>query len=160
MTGLVMGCEGVGAFDFTNGNVGGVSLAGCRGAYATVPGQWVIIYIDAPNAQKHAAAEKMMRYTLDGFGKVEAVHDAKISLTGSRGNYKAVVGKYFTLVTKPMMGGDGKTPLRYENMHDRVHPDVMGGTTLTCSFKDGNRHFDLKDSNAFFNDKLMVHGKI
>ena len=160
MTGLVMGCEGVGAFEFTGGDVGGASLAGCRAAYATVPGKWVILYIDAPDAVQKAAAEKMMRYGLDGFGKVEAVRNAKISMTGSGGNCRVTVGSYFTLTTKPMIGGDGKSALVYGNMHDRIHPTVMGGTTIACKYHDGKRKFDLKGSNAFFNEHLSVNGKL
>jgi hypothetical protein len=160
MSGLVMGCEGVGTFDYTAGEVDGVHLNNCKGAYATVPGKWVLLYIDAPSKDQRAAVEKMMRYTLTGFGPVQGVRQAKITMTGTGGNYKTSVGNYFTMTSRPMMGGDGKNPLRYENTHDRVHPDVMGGTTINCVFKDGSRSFKLKDSNAFFNEHLKVSGKM
>lgn len=160
MTGLVMGCEGVGTFEFTSGDVGGVSIANCRGAYATAPGKWVIIYVDAPTGDQRKAVERMMRYSLDGFGKVEAVRSAKITLAGSNGNFKTSVGSYYTLSSKPMVGGDGKTALKYGNLHDRIHPDVMGGTTVACTFRDGSHSFKLKGSNAFFNENLAAHGNL
>src|SRR5690349_16622823 len=64
LTGIEMGCQGVGAFTFTGGSYDGRSLAGVRTAYATKPGEWVMIYVDAPNTAKRATGEQFMRNML------------------------------------------------------------------------------------------------
>ncbi len=161
LTGVEMGCEGVGAFSFSGGSFDGKSIAGSRAAYATKPGEWVIIYIDAP-ASRRAAVEGLMRAALGPFGKIEAVKSAKISL-GHNGDMdwaKIDGGKVMDFKSKAIMGGDNKTPLTYSNIHDPVHPTVMQGVTTSCSYVDGDRKIDLKDSNAFFNHSIKSKGKL
>jgi len=162
MTGVEMGCQGVGAFSFTGGSFDGKSLAGTRAAYATKPGEWVVIYVDAPNKAKRSAVEGLMRGALGGFGKIEAVKDGKITI-GHKGNMdwaQVDGGKIMDLKSVAVMGGDGKSPLTYSNIHDPLHPVVMQGKTTSGSYSDGDKKFELKDTNAFFNHRISSKGKV
>lgn len=162
LTGVEMGCEGVGAFSFTGGSYDGKNVAGVRAAYATKPGDWVIIYIDAPTAAKRAAGEALMRAALSGFGKIEAVKNAKVTV-GHKGNAdwcQVDGGKIMDLKSQAVLGGDGKTPLTYSNIHDALHPTVMQGKTTSATFSDGDKKFELKDSNAFFNHAIKSSGSM
>src|SRR5262249_12435495 len=58
---LVRGCEGVGAVSIVSGSYGGSDLSGARIAYATAPGDWVRLYVDAKNPRQREAAEKFAR---------------------------------------------------------------------------------------------------
>lgn len=160
LTGVEMGCEGVGAFSFSGGSFDGKSIAGVKAAYATKPGEYVVIYIDAPTAAKHAAAEGLMRATLGGFGKIEAVKSAKVAVWHKGNMDYATVdgGKIMNFKSQSVLGGDGKTPLTYGNIHDPIHPVIMQGKTLSATFSDGSHKFELKDSNAFFQHHIASQG--
>lgn len=160
LSGVEMGCQGVGAFNFTGGTFDGKSVAGVRTAYATKPGEWVVIYVDAPNASKRAAGEALMRAALADFGKIESVKSAKVKIWSQGNKDFATVdgGKVMNLKTEAMLGGDNKSPLVYSNIHDALHPTVMGGKTLSCTYKDGAHEINLKDSNAYFHHHLMSRG--
>jgi hypothetical protein len=162
LTGVEMGCQGVGAFSFTGGSYGGKSLAGINAAYSTKPGDWVVLYIDAPNAAKRATAEAFLRACLGGFGKIEAVKNAKVAVWHKGNMDYATVdgGKIMDLKSQAVMGGDGKTPLMYSNIHDPIHPVVMQGKTISCTYSDGDKKFELKDSNAFFHHHIVSSGKV
>lgn len=162
MTGVEMGCQGVGAFTFASGSFDGKSIAGTRAAYATKPGDWVVIYVDAPTAAKRAAVEGLMRAALAGFGKIESVKHAKVAVwhKGSMDYATVDGGKVMNIKSQAVMGGDGKTPLMYSNLHDPIHPVVMQGKTLTATFSDGDHKFELKDSNAFFQHNIRSHGQM
>lgn len=162
LTGVAMGCEGVGFFQAKAGsNLGGKDFGGAKMAYATKPGDYVVIYVDAPTAAKRKAMEAFARKALGPFGKIEAVKTAKISIAGKAGNYKASVngGKVMSFSSTVMKGGDNKGPMVYSNIHDPVHPTVMQAKTTVCTYTDGKHHFELKDSNAFFNPTIHSTGK-
>jgi hypothetical protein len=159
LSGPEKGCQGVGAFQIDHATFNGADLSGVRTAYALGAGQWVVIYIDGP-ASKRAAAEGFMRDALAGFGPIAGVKNAKVSIHGSGGNFVATVdgGRVMKFSTKPMVGGDGVHALSYANIHDKVHPTVMGGLVTSGTYKDGDKTFTLKDSNAFFNDHIHSSG--
>ncbi len=159
LTGPEHGCQGVGAFKVDHANVGGADLSGVKTAYALGAGKWVVIYIDGPKS-KMKAAESFMRDALNGFGPVVAVKRAKITMVGEGGRTTTTVdsGKVMKFTTKPMLGGDGVHALQIGNIHDKVHPTVMQGTVTACTYKDGDRSFTLKDTNAFFNDHIRSSG--
>lgn len=161
MIGPNMSCQGVGAFNWTNTTVDGVKLNNVRTAYALGVGSWVEIYIDAPNKATYDAAEKLMRTALNGFGPVQAVKKEKITFTGSGGKYHVTVGDFMDLKTAAIMGGDGKNPLTYSNLHDAIHPTVFQGKVTSGSFKSGDHSFELSDgSNAFYYTKFSATGKL
>ncbi|MBS1707507.1 MAG: DUF1326 domain-containing protein [Armatimonadetes bacterium] len=162
LTGLSKGCQGVGAFVFKAGSFDGVNISGSKAAYATGPGEWVMIYVDAPTAAKRKAVSAMMNAALAGFGKIESTRNAKVSLTMKNGHYVGSIdgGKVCSFETTPTLGGDKKTPLVYSNVNDPFHPTVMQGNNVGTHFDDGGHTFDLKDSNAFFNGSLSSSGKL
>jgi hypothetical protein len=162
LVGVAHGCLGGGAMALTGGSYQGKSLSGAKIAYAAQPGEWVRLYVDAPNPQQRAAAEAFGRAVYSAFGKIEAVKPAHIQLTGSGGHYTVSVdnGKIMQLATTPVIGGNGRTPIVIQNIHDAVNPTVMQGKTVSGTYKDGNRSFTLKDSNSYFNDRMRGKGKI
>lgn len=162
LVGVKMGCEGVGALAFTGGKYDGVDLAGAKVAYATVPGTWVRLYVDAKDAKQKAAAKAFATAIYSAFGKIEATKDAKIAIGGAGGKYTTTVdgGKVFKLTTEPVLGGDKKTPLVYSNINDPLHSTVMQGKTISCTFKDGNRSFTIKGTNSYFNPGFKSSGNI
>lgn len=158
LTGPNMMCDGVGAFRFDHGSFDGMDVSGTRAAYAVHPGKYVHLYIDAP-ADKKAAVEGLMRSALAAFGPVEGVTDAPVSITGENGAYAVKVGDgVITLATTPVLGGDARTPILINNIHDTLHPNVMQGTSTSGMYADAGHHFDFKDSNAFFNSRLHTSG--
>ncbi len=162
LTGVQMGCQGVGAFRFEKASYDGVAFDGVAFAYAVEPGKWVRLFIDAKDAKQKEAVIAFAKAALKAFGPVEAVADAKVEITGADGKYTATVdgGKIFTLTTEPVLGGDGKEPLTYSNIHDVVHPTVMQAKVVGCEYNDGTHTFKLEGSNAYFNAKLKVSGKM
>lgn len=163
LTGVEMGCIGVGAFRFTAGKYLDTSLEGCGFAYATEPGSWVRIYVDAKEAKQREAVTALAKAALREFGTCESVKDAKIEIAGADGKYSLNVeeGKVMSLSTEPILGGDGKTPLVYSNIHNPLHPDVMQGKTVACEYKDDKHSFKLeKGDNAYFHTKLKSAGKL
>jgi hypothetical protein len=162
LTGVAHGCTGVGAMAFTGGTFQGQSLAGTKIVYATTPGDWVRLYVDAPNPQQLAAAEAFGRAVYSAFGKIESVKPAHIALAGSAGRYTVSVdnGKIMRLATEPVLGGDGRTPIAISNIHDPIHPTVLQAKTVSGSYDDGDHSFTLKDSNSYFNDRMKSKGKL
>jgi hypothetical protein len=160
LTGLAHGCQGVGAIELTGGTYEGVDLSGVKIAYATVLGQWVRLYVDSKEASQRHAARAFGRAAFKMFGKVEAIKDARIALKGSEGSYTLSVdgGKIMTLTTKPVLGGDKKTPLVYSNINNPLSSTVMQAKTVSGRFKDGPRSFTLKDSNSYFNPDVKSSG--
>jgi len=162
LTGVQMGCEGIGAFNLTGGSFDGKSLAGVRAAYATAPGSWVMIYVDAPNDAKRKTAEAFMRAAFKDWGKIEAVKSGKISIShkGNRDMCSVDGGSVMSYESQAVMGGDGKTPLCYSNIKDPMHPVIMQAKIVHCTYSDGGHKISLKDTNAYFNHAIRSSGKL
>ncbi|MBI4548668.1 MAG: DUF1326 domain-containing protein [Ignavibacteriae bacterium] len=162
LTGVEMGCQGVGAMEFTGGSYMGTDLTGAKITYATTPGQWVRIYVDAKDDKQKEAATAFAKDYYKGFGPVEASSAAKIDISGKNGRYTVKVddGKIMTLVTEPILGGDGKTPLVHKNTKSKLVVDFKQGKTVSGMFSDGERKFELKSSNSYFNDKVKSEGTL
>lgn len=157
------GCKGVGFASYDKATYGGEDFSGTRFAYALGVGDWVNVYIDQPDARKHAAAEKFARAHYKIFGAIKQVKDAKIEISGKDGAYTATVdgGKVMKCQTEPILGGDGKTAIRHENTKDPVNTTMLQGSCVSCSYSDGDRKFDLaKGRNAYFNPKVKASGKM
>ena len=159
-----MGCEGVGAFQANEGSsFNGASMAGARMAYATKPGKWVVIYIDCADKGAHDAMKAFATAALAPFGPLKGVRDAKIGYADNgSGDCTVTVdgGKVMKLKSKMVKGGDGKTPIAISNIHDPVHPTVMMGTTVSCTYSDKSYHFKLSESNAYFNAAIDSSGNL
>ncbi|MBI4558798.1 MAG: DUF1326 domain-containing protein [Candidatus Hydrogenedentes bacterium] len=162
LVGLEHGCQGVGGFAFTSGSYDGVKLAGLKLAHAGAPGDWIRLYIDARNPRQRKAGEEFARAAFSAFGKIDAVRDARISISNQANKYTLTVddGKILRLTTEPILGGDNRTPLVYSNIHNPLHPSVMQGKTVSCTYQDGDRSFKLEGSNAYFQDRLRSRGTV
>jgi hypothetical protein len=161
LTGLKDGCEGLGAMMLgTGSSYDGVDLSGVKIVYASAIGQWVRLYVDAPDAKKNKAARDFASSYYRGFGKVEAVNDASIDWTGKDGKYTVLISKgdLMKLVTEPVLGGDGKTPITHTNTHSALNPSVMQGKTVSASYKDGDKSITLEGSNSYFNTRMKSSG--
>jgi hypothetical protein len=157
-------CQGVGAVAIVSGDFSGSDLSGVRFAYAMLMGDWLRLYIDAPDAARRAAAEKFLRALCADWGKLESVRDAKIEITGKGGGYAVNVdgGKTLAFVIAPVLGGDGKTPLVHTNTHSMITSTFLQGTSAVPTvYHDGARSFDIPAGrNGYFNDKMDGGGSL
>lgn len=162
MTGLERGCEGVGGMVLSSGKYGGVDLTGAKIMYAVQPGKWARGYVDAKNPAQQQAATEFAKVAFAVFGKVEFVKQAHIEVSGKNGDYKVSVngGKTMSLVTKPILGGDKRTPVIHKNISDPLNDMFYQAKTVSGSYSDEGRSFKLKESNAYFNPKLDKSGKM
>jgi len=162
LTGLEPMCQGVNAIVLTGGQYESVDLAGAKIAFATAAGKWVRLYVDAKDSKQHDAVVAFAKAYAKDFGKIEDVKDAKVDVEGKDGKYTLKVdgGAIMSLTTEPVLGGDGKTPLVYSNIHDTLHPTIKQGKTVGGSYSDGGHTFQLKDSNAYFQDGFNTKGKL
>jgi hypothetical protein len=158
-----MRCEGLGAYQIDKGTYGGEDISGTRFAYSLYIGKEVHIYLDAPDAAKHAAVEKFARAQLAGFGPCKGVHDAKVEIAGKDGNHTVTVdgGKIMTFVTEPILGGDKKTPIVHMNTKDALNPTMYQAGVVSATYADGEKKITLeKGRNSYFNQKMKSSGKI
>jgi len=162
LVGLEKGCAGAGAMSLTGGEFNGVSLAGAKIAYASVPGEWVNLYVEASKPELRDAAMAFAKANYSAWGKIEVTREAKISIQGEGGQYTVKVddGKVLELKTEPVIGGDGKSPITISNTKSVLNPVFRQARTLSGKYKEGNRSFTLKDSNSYFNDKMSSAGTI
>jgi hypothetical protein len=163
LTGPMMGCKGVGAYQFTKGSYGGDDFSGCRLAYSLYIGKSVQLYIDAPDAGKRAAMEKFARVALSAFGPITAVHESKVELSGKDGAHTIKVdgGKVMSCTTEPMLGGDKKTPVVHSNTFDVLNPVMFQAQCISCTYADGESKFTLeKGNNSYFNAHMRASGKL
>ena len=156
LTGVKMGCQGIGIFNVQKGAYKGKDMSGCRFAYATQPGEWIEFYVDAPNATKRATCVAFITQYLGPFGKITGTHDAKIKLTVLNNKQYARVddGKVMGLESSTVYGLDKKNPLMYSNMNDAIHPIVMQGKVSKCFYNNGDKSFKLEGTNAYFNRNI------
>jgi hypothetical protein len=161
LTGVKSGCQGVGALKLTSGSYMGTDLSDVKIAYATLPGTWVRLYVDASDAQR-PAAEAFGKAVYAPFGKIEAVKPAKIAFEGEDGKYTVSVdgGRTMQLSTVPVMGGDNKTPIAHSNTKDLLNPTFLQGKTVSARYHDGRHSFTLKDTNSYFNNQMHSSGKV
>ena len=156
-------CEGVGVHHIQTGAYGGADLSGVKIAHAKIVGEWVNLYIDARDEQQRAAAERFGRAAFGKFGPIKEVKAGRIEISGADGRYTMTVdgGKIMTLMTEPLLGGDGKTPLGYTNINNVVNPTVFQGTCVRATYSDGDKKVTVeKGRNSHFNPKLKSSGKI
>jgi hypothetical protein len=163
MVGLKSGCLGVGAMTISAGSYHGQDLAGVKAAYAGAPGDWMRIYIQADSPEKRKAAEAFLTAVYSAWGKIDAVKDAKIDITGDYGKYTVTVdaGKIMKYETEVVLGGDKKTAVTHQNVADPLNTTFKQALGVSCEFKDEARSFTLeKGRNAFFNDTMSAEGEI
>jgi len=162
ISGLKHGCQAVGVVAFSSGTYNGVDLTGAKIAYATAPGDWIRLYVEAKTPQQETAVTDFGKAAFKEYGKLEGVKKSSVSITGKAGRYTLSVdgGKIMDLTTEAVPGGDKKTPISYNNTMNPLSPTVMQGKTVKGSYHDGERSFTLEGSNAFFNSAAKSSGKV
>lgn len=166
LTGAVMGCNGVGAYELSKATYNGADISGTKFAYALGLGDWLNIYVDQPDPKKHDAAVAFAKGALAGFakdGKANKVVDAKIKIEEKNGAYTASVndGKIMSFRTEPVLGGDKKTPITHSNTHDPVNPVFLQGECVEASYKDGDQKFEIDQGrNSYFNNHIKSSGSV
>ena len=163
MIGLEKGCEGVGAMQLSSGSYNGQDLSGMKAAYAVAPGEWVIVYVQPAKPEQAKAAREFLMAVFSNWGKVEAIKDAKIDITGKGGNYTVAVddGKIMKYQTKVVLGGDQKSPIAHMNIADPLNHTFFQALSESGTFKDGGHTITLgKGTNSYFNEQMDGHGEL
>ena len=62
--------------------------------------------------------------------------------------------------TKPVLGGDQKSPVRHTNTMSPLNRTFLQGKTVSGKFQDGNCSFTLAGTNSYFNNRMNSSGKI
>lgn len=162
LLGAVTGCKAVGAILVHSGLYKNADLAGAKIAYAVQRGQWVKVFVDGRDADQRAAAEVFARDALKDLGQMRWVQPGKIDLTGQGGDYLLTVndGNVMQLVTEPVIGGDGRTPIMHTNTKDPLNPTLCQGKTNRATYNDGEEVFTLEGSNAYFDENMLATGRM
>jgi len=166
LTGANMGCEGVGAYDLKKASYDGKDISGTKYAYALDLDEkdgWVHLYVDQKDPKKHDAAVAFAKGALAAFGTITLTKDADIKIEEKDSKYTVSVddGKVMKFQTKPMLGGDGKTPMTHTNTHDALNPTFYQGTAVSAEYKGGGKDFKLAEGrNCYFNDKMKSKGEV
>jgi hypothetical protein len=145
----------------SSGRYGGKDLGTAKLVWAGHAGKWSYLYVDAPAAERETATA-FTRALFGPLGKIEAVKNAVIELSGKGGQYRLTIddGKVLELSMEPVLGGDKKTPITHTNTFIPWSSTVMQGRTIKASFHDGDRSFALEGSNAFFNPVMKSSGNL
>ncbi len=156
------GCQGIGVLSLTGGKYLNVDLKDAKIAYAVSAGDWVRIYVDAQNPVQREAAITFARDFLAPYGRIDTAREARIQITGTNGNYTAMVdnGNILQLTTQPILGGDNQHPVVIDNSKSKLSNKLYQGLAVQGSVKDGNRQFDLRNGVAFFNNDLDSKGTL
>ena len=164
MTDSEKGCQGIDTMELSGVTYTGVDLKGVKIAVAKEVEKWARIYLDAPDPKQREAAAAFAMAWASQMGKVEAVKDAKIEISGKDGSYTVKVddGRIAQLTTKVSVGADEKKPLSHANLKTplNLNPTLYQARTLSGSFRDGDRSFELKDSNSYFNSQMKASGEL
>jgi len=162
LTGMESGCQGIGALVLSGGSWNGTNLAGAKIAYATVPGEWVRIYVDAKDDKQREAATAFGTSALKDFGKLDKVASARINVSGKEGKYTMDVdgGNIMSLTTEPVLGGDNKTPIMHTNVKNPLNSVFVQGKTIAGKYSDGDKTFELKGTNSYSNPHMKGSGTI
>lgn len=163
LTGVMGGCKGIGAYQFSKGTYDGTDFSGTKLAYAALVGEAVVLYVDAPDAARQAAVEKFGRAAFAAFGTIKAVRKAKVEITGTDGAYTLSVdgGKAIKCQTEPVFGGDKKSPIVHANTNSTLNPTMYQGSCVSCTVDDEAFSFSVpKGRNAYFNAKIKTTGKV
>jgi hypothetical protein len=164
MTGAVKGCQGIDTMELSGGTYNGVDLKGVKIVVTKTLENWARVYLDAPDPKQREAAAVFATAWAGQMGKVEAVKDAKIEFSGKDGSHTVKVedGKIAQLITKVILGADEKKPLSHANLKTplNLNPTLYQARTLSGSFRDGDRSFELKNSNSYFNSQMKASGEL
>jgi hypothetical protein len=166
LTGVAMGCNGVGAYELKKATYDGKDISGTKFAYALNLAEkdgWVHVYVDQKDAKKHDAAMAFAKAAMSAFGTVTLSKDASVKIEEKDDKYTVSVddGKVLKFETKPMLGGDKKTAMTHTNTHDKLNPVFHQGTVVSASYKGGDKDFTLAEGrNCYFNTHMKSKGDV
>ncbi len=154
-------CTGAFALVLESALVGSTDFSGVKVAWAGRAGEEIYVYVDAPRPMAETA-RAFARDLFSDFGKILTIRDTRIEVAGGKGKYTLAVdgGRILELVTEPVLGADGRTPIRIVNSLTEWLPTIMQGRTLRGSYRDGTLSFNLSNSNAFFHDEFRYRGSL
>lgn len=160
-SGMAHGCQLVGVAIISSGTYSDADLSGAKIVFV-VGGKWVRIFVQSKDSAQARAAGALGRALFSAYGKVEAIQNARIGLSGNNGNYTLLVndGKLIRLKTQPVLGADKKTAVTYTNYPNPLFQTIMQAKVISGSYRDGKHHFSLKGTNAFFNQHWSTAGNI
>lgn len=161
ITGKDAGCHGLGAIDFKKGSFDGSDFSGAKVVFVWDSGKWVRLYIDAPAPKKKAVTDFMMTMVGD-WGAYEGATDAKILINSNSKEMSFSVndGKIAKMSLKPVLGGDGKTGVAYDNLKSPMHSKLWQGETISAGFSSGREAIALLGTNGYYNVDCKMHGQI
>jgi hypothetical protein len=166
LTGANMGCEGVAAYELKKATYDGKDISGTKVAYALNLAEkegWVHVYVDQKDAKKHDEAVAFAKAAFASFGPITLTKDAEIKIEEKESKYTVSVdgGKVMKFETKPMMGGDGSTPMSHTNTHDKLNPTFYQGTAVSGEYNGGGKSFKLSEGrNCYFNNHMKSKGEV
>lgn len=154
-------CNGASALVLSSARYLGKDLGAVKLVWAGEAGKWSYLYFDALAEQREAAAAFTKAFFAI-MGKIEAVKNASVDLSGKAGAYKLTIdgGRVLELTTEPVLGLDQKTPISHSNTFIPWSPTVMQARTVKARFQDGDRSFTLGGSNGFFNETMNSSGTL
>jgi hypothetical protein len=160
LTGVNPGCNAVGALKIEKGTFGAERLDACQVAFA-VKGDAVWLFVDAPEG-KQGEAEGFGRAVFGAMGTVKGVQRAKIRLeeTDGRCTFRVDGASPISFASEPVIGGDGKAPVRLENTLHPLCRTLYQGKGLGGEFGSSDGFKIQKGGNAFFNPKLVAEGRV
>jgi hypothetical protein len=162
LTGVSNGCKGMGAILIHSGVYQNTDLAGARIAFSMMRGQWVKVFVDGRDKDQKAAAEAFAREALKDYGPVRWAQPGKVDFVGQGGDYLVTVndGHVMQMMTEPVIGGDGRTPILHSNTRDRLNPTLCQGKVSKAHYDDGEETFSLEGSNAYFDETMLAAGRM
>ncbi len=156
------GCQGVGALSLDGGEFNGVDLSGAKIAYGGEIGEWIYVYADSSKPEQREAALQFAKKYYGAWGKIAGARAAKIDIDGESGNYIVKIdgGKTLEMKTEPIIGGDGKSPVKILNTKSKISPEFLQAKTVRAKFQEEGHEFQLEDSNSYFNDRINSKGEV
>lgn len=162
-TGASTGCQSFGVYRILKGHFGHRDVSGLSLAWVAASSDRLFVYVDARSTSQFKTGESLARVIFaEGFGKLQAVKRAPISLAGEKGRYRLAIdgGKVFEMKTEPVFGGDGRTPVKIDNVMGDPYDALYQGKTVSAAFNGEGASFRLTNTSAFFQPALRVSKKI
>ena len=163
LIGTEKGCEGFGSLQLSAGKYNGQDLSGLKAVYAVAPGNWVAVYFQTAKPEQAKAAREFLTAVYTNWGKIEAIKEAKIDISGKGGNYTVTVdgGKIMKYQTKVVLGADHKNPIAHSNISDPLNHTFFQALSESGTYNDNGHTITLeKGTNAYFNDKMDASGEL
>jgi hypothetical protein len=161
-TGADTRCSVMGAYVITKGTFDGHDISGVNMAYViSQPGNLLYLYAECPQSKSDLV--KRLAFTLfSTYGNSQGLHNAHIGIRGKAGNYKMTIdnGNTASVQISPVMGGDGKTPVKLENVFGDPYDTLWQAKTIDGSFNLSGHGFLLKNSNAYYIADMNIDKKV